>query len=155
VKLRALAVGTACLFVAVGPLRASPAHGGGAMATLDSARSLYLERCGGCHGIQGRSAPADVPVISGNVGKFLCTQEGRDYLVRLPSVATTPVDDQRLAQLMNFVVFELGGTRPDLYRKYTATEIHELRTRPLNEVSLKRYRARLVAGLGSHCRRFL
>ena len=39
-----------------------------------------------------------------------CTKDGRDYLIRLPNVAYSAIaDNQELAEMMNFVVFGLGG----------------------------------------------
>lgn len=47
---------------------------------LTTAQSDYVEHCSGCHGMQGNSAPADIPVLRDRVGYFMCTQAG----ARLP-----------------------------------------------------------------------
>ena len=122
-------------------------------APLPEVQVTYLERCGGCHGIQGHSAPVEVPRLQGQVGSFLCLPEGRAYLVRLPSVARSPLPNDELAALMNFVVFELGGDPADRTRfpPYTATEVGELRKHPLNEVALAGYRAAIVTRLIRRC----
>jgi len=115
--------------------------------------SIYLERCGGCHGIQGQSAPREVPSLRGRVGYFLCLPEGRAYLVRLPSLASSPLPDEVLARLVNFVVFDLGGhpADPKVHAPFTAEEVGELRKRPLNNLALGRYRSRLVSELIERC----
>jgi len=119
---------------------------------LNAVQSTYLERCGGCHGIQGLSAPGEVPTLRGQVGYFLCTPEARAYLVRLPSLATSPLSDQELADLVNFVVFDLGGAEGGgSYPKFTEAEVRALRTRPLKDVALARYRAGLVEEIISAC----
>jgi len=119
---------------------------------LTEVAATYLERCGGCHGIQGRSAPGEVPSLRGQVGYFLCDPEGREYVVRLPSVALSPLDDRELAELVNFVVFDLGGARDDgQAKRYTAMEVRQLRQRPLNDVSLAGFRAALVDRLIARC----
>jgi hypothetical protein len=132
-----------------GSFSATPAN----LTSLSVVQSTYLERCGGCHGIQGLSAPGEVPTLRGQVGYFLCTPEARAYLVRLPSLATSPLSDQELADLMNFVVFDLGGAREagGTYQKFTEAEVRVLRTRPLKDVALARYRAGLVEELISGC----
>ena len=80
---------------------------------MSPAQSHYLEGCGGCHGIQGTSSKQDIPQLRGLVGRYLCTTAGREYLVRLPNVAFADMDDELLAQVMNFVVFRLGdGSAP-------------------------------------------
>jgi len=124
-----------------------------AVTHLSASQSTYLERCGGCHGIQGISNPIVVPTLRGQVGQFLCTQVGREYLVRLPSIATSPLSDQEVADLMNFVVFSLGRAQPDGARAplFGSREVHELRRRPLNEVALVKYRSVLVEELIHRC----
>jgi hypothetical protein len=122
-------------------------------AVLPEVQVTYLERCGGCHGIQGHSAPREVPRLQGQVSSFLCLPEGRGYLIRLPSVALSPLSDSELASLMNFVVFELGGVPGDRARfpPYTADEVGTLRKQPLNEVALVGYRAAVVTRLIQQC----
>ena len=119
------------------------------VTTLTPVQATYLERCGGCHGIQGHSAPGAVPSLRGQVSYFLCFPEARAYLVRLPSLASSPLTDDELAQLMNFVVFDLGGASNQ--RRYSAEEVSELRSRPLNEISLAGYRRRIVDRLIGDC----
>jgi cytochrome c553 len=121
--------------------------------SLNLVQSTYLERCGGCHGIQGLSSPGEVPTLRGQVGYFLCTPQARAYLVRLPSLAASPLSDRDLADLLNFVVFDLGGARETggSSRKFTEAEVGALRTRPLKDVALARYRAGLVEELISGC----
>src|SRR5579862_7533269 len=70
--------------------------------------SNYLQSCGGCHGIQGRSAIGLVPQLRDRVGWFLCTSEGRDFIVQLPDVAFAGVSDQELADILNFMMFDLA-----------------------------------------------
>lgn len=121
--------------------------------SLTEIESIYLERCGGCHGIQGYSAPREVPSLRGRVGYFLCLPRGRAYLVRLPSLASSPLSDDTLASLLNFVVFDLGGRPADrnVHALFTAEEVRELRKEPLNNVPLARYRSALVSELIDKC----
>ena len=90
-----------------------------ALPLLTTPQSDYVEHCSGCHGMQGNSAPADIPVLRDRVGYFMCTPEGRDYLIRLPNVAYSAItDNQELAEMMNFVVSAWAGQahprRPNL-----------------------------------------
>lgn len=120
---------------------------------LPPVQVTYLERCGGCHGIQGHSAPREVPRLRGQVGYFLCLPDARAYLVRLPSVATSPLSDEELAALLNFVVFDLGGApaKRAVATPYTPEEVGVLRKQPLNEVSLAGYREAIVTRLIDQC----
>lgn len=120
---------------------------------FNEVQSLYMQHCGGCHGVHGVSAPREVPDLRGQVGSFLCSAEGRAYLVRLPNIALAPVDDQMLADMMNFVVFDLGGPSPAVTNApaYTAAEVAQLRKQPLTDTGLSAYRARIVKTLIERC----
>lgn len=125
-----------------------------ALPQLSSAQSDYIEYCAGCHGIQGTSAPARIPQLLGRVGYFMCLPEGRDYLIRLPNVAHTAIQDpQELADMMNFIVFKLGkGSAPADAKPFTAEEVQRLRQDPLRSgASLVAIRAKLVNTLIRKC----
>lgn len=121
---------------------------------FSTAQSDYVEYCGGCHGIQGRSAPAPIPELRERVGWFLCTPEGREYLIRLPNVSHVPLaDNDEVASLMNFVVFGLGGaSAPSGARPFDAAEVQQLRARALKPgIQLQAMRQRIVADLVRRC----
>ncbi|PEQ12876.1 hypothetical protein B2G71_08490 [Novosphingobium sp. PC22D] len=120
---------------------------------LGQGRSDYMEYCAGCHGVNGKSAPALVPELRGRVGYFMCTKSGRDYLVQLPNVAHAPIPGEaELANLLNYVVFVLGdGSAPDGTRPFTPREVGKLRLNPIQNRSLVGERARLVQQLVSDC----
>lgn len=109
---------------------------------------LYILGCGGCHGIDGVSNPQLVPVLRDQVGYFMRSEEGRNYLLRLPNIAQSTLNDRELAETLNFAVFELGGASvPAGAKRFTAAEVGRLRQSPLNEVALKQYRSRIVSDL--------
>lgn len=118
------------------------------------ARSDYVENCGGCHGITGNSAPALLPVLRDRVGYFLCTPEARAYLIRLPNIAHSRItDNAELADLLNFVVFDLGGSSaPADAPPFTAEEVTRERPHVLTDISLKAERARMVEQVIRACR---
>ena len=120
---------------------------------LTGAQSDYVEHCSGCHGMQGNSAPAEIPVLRDRVGYFMCTKEGREYLIRLPNVAYSAIaDNQELADMMNFVVFGLGGnSAPRDAKPFTAAEVARLRARALATQSLIAARAEVVGGMMGRC----
>lgn len=117
------------------------------------ARSDYVENCGGCHGVQGLSAPAQLPELRGRVGYFMCTPESRAYLIRLPNVAHSRItDNQQLADLVNFVIFGLGGaSTPPGTHPFTAEEVAHERQFALSSASLKAERARHVESAIRKC----
>lgn len=118
------------------------------------ARSDYVENCGGCHGVLGLSAPANLPQLRDRVGYFMCTPEARAYLIRLPNIAHSKItDNQQLADLVNFVIFDLGGasTPPDT-KPFSAAEVAHERQFPLSSGSIKAERARHVEAAIRKCR---
>jgi len=115
---------------------------------LSGARSDYLLNCGGCHGFRGVSNPKLVPSLKDLVGYYLRTAAGRAYLPRLPNVAFSTLSDQKLAALLNYVVFEIGAnSAPPGAKPYTAAEVARWRKQPLDEVALSAYRLQLVETL--------
>jgi hypothetical protein len=147
----------ACLsaIVAAAALGATPpAEPVPAVTRLPAVQVAYLTSCGGCHGIEGRSAPASGPTLRGLTGTFLCTPQGREFIIRLPDVALTPLSDRMLTQVMNFVAFDLGApvAGGSNARPYTVAEVARLRRRPLTDTGLTNYRNRVVAGLAARCR---
>jgi hypothetical protein len=119
---------------------------------LRLAQGDYLLNCGGCHGFHGISNAKLVPSLKDLVGYFLRTPEGRAYLPRLPNVAFSTLSDQKLAAVLNYVVFDIGGnSAPVGARPYDVAEVGRWRKQPLNEVVLSQYRLQLVENLiGQH-----
>jgi hypothetical protein len=121
-------------------------------ARLSPGQSHYLENCGGCHGIQGSSWKRDIPELRGAVGQFLCTAAGREYIVRLPNVAFANMDDGMLTEVMNFVVFGLGGSSvPAGAKPYSRGEVAALRRQPLKNRQLAALRMTILAEAGTQC----
>lgn len=117
-----------------------------------SVKGSFLERCGGCHGIGGKSASVLVPDLRDQLGYFLCTPEGRNYVARLPNVAFSAVSDQRLAEIVNYAVFDVGGaSAPKGAKPYTAAEVGRLRKDPLTVVDLTAQRRRIVEDVIARC----
>jgi len=115
---------------------------------LSGPRGDYLLNCGGCHGFQGVSNAKLVPSLKDLVGYYLWIPEGRAYLPRLPNVAFSTLDDQKLAAVLNYVVFEIGAnSAPPGAKPYTAAEVARWRKQPLDEVALSAYRLQLVETL--------
>lgn len=120
--------------------------------TFSPAQTQFTLRCGGCHGVTGRSPPREVPNLRGTAGYFLCTPEGREYLIRLPNVSKTPLSDPDLAEVMNYVAFSLGeGKTPKDAKPFTADEVHRLRKAPLTGANLTQQRDKVVRKLVRSC----
>lgn len=106
----------------------------------------YKMFCRGCHSPEGDGRNS-VPVMKNFVGHFLRSQEGRDYLVQVPGSANAALDDEQLAQVLNWIIINIGGdSTPKNFKPYSTEEVGELRKSPLYEVV--EYRKHLVAKMG-------
>ena len=115
---------------------------------INRARAHYNYQmfCQGCHTPDG-SGFKSVPQMKDHVGHFLTTPAGREYLVRVPGSATSALDNEELAEVLNWILLEFAGDSLDkAYRPYSAAEVARLRQNPLNEV--EHYRAQLLADIG-------
>ena len=125
------------------------ALGGDARAAdpgINEARAKYHYQmfCQGCHTPDGAGANA-VPPLKDFMGYFLRSQRGREFMVRVPGSATSKLDDAQLAEVLNWSIENFAGSSlsPDGYEPYTAAEVGELRTRPLQEI--ENHRASVLA----------
>lgn len=120
---------------------------GQAAWALDQVRTTYLEKCGGCHGIEGQSGQTYIPILRDRIGTLSCTPEGRAYLLTVPGVSMSLIrDDALMARVMNFVLFDLGGpSTPAGTRPFTAEEVRAQRGHPLSTTDLPAVRAQVWA----------
>lgn len=94
----------------------------------------YLLYCRGCHLENGAGVPPEVPSLHDTLGKLLATPSGRAYIVRVPGVAQTPMDDARLAAVLNWVLLQFNArTLPEDFVPYAASEVGEARRDTLDD----------------------
>lgn len=101
----------------------------------------YLRYCQGCHGDAGQgSARNSVPELKEAITKFLVHPEGRDYLVQVADVSQSPIVDQELADLLNWMIRRFGTKEiQEKFAPYKASEISEPRlNRPANTRELRK-----------------
>lgn len=134
-------------FAAVASVRTTQA------AAIDHTTATYLTYCGGCHGIDGRAPHTFVPDLSDRVGRFLCSPEGRAYVVRVPGVSMSMIrSDADLADVLNLVMTRMAGkSLPADARPFTAKEVHALRAEPLRTTELMAYRAGVLQRAVAQC----
>jgi hypothetical protein len=88
--------------------------------------------CQGCHRLDGSGSDGTAPSLAGTVAKFLWVPGGREYLIRVPGVATSPLSDADLAEVMNWMLWRYDREHlPSNFRPFTAAEMGPLRSRPL------------------------
>ena len=113
----------------------------------DLAWQHWVLNCQGCHRTDGSGSPQTAPPLVGVVAKFTNIAGGREYLARVPGVATSPLSDAELAELLNWLLwrFDRSHLKPN-FRPYSADEIGLLRRQPLRTEAAS-VRARLSAHL--------
>uniref|UniRef100_B0T7F7 Cytochrome c, class I n=1 Tax=Caulobacter sp. (strain K31) TaxID=366602 RepID=B0T7F7_CAUSK len=117
------------------------------VANPAGARIDYMLKCQGCHQPDGMGNTTNTPPLKNEVARFLSVPGGREFLVRVPGVASTDLKDDRLAELLNWTLFQFDGANvPRDFTPYTASEVGRLRKRPFR---LERMPARdaLVAAI--------
>ncbi|MDX2367003.1 MAG: cytochrome c, class I [Colwellia sp.] len=111
----------------------------------DRAKFNYQMFCQGCHTPDGTGGKS-VPKIKNYIGYFLQNQVAREYLVRVPGSANSSLNDEQLAEVLNWMIIELGGESvPTNMQYYTTNEVAKLRQKSLFEVV--EYRKMLVKQL--------
>lgn len=115
-----------------------------AVALADKARFQWAMNCQGCHGPNGEGHPdRDVPTMV-DVAAFQKIPDGREFLVRVPGVSRSPLNDEDLTYLLNWMVRTMGTSlRIDKRLEFSQEEVTALRQRPLVD-ELKQVRRNLI-----------
>jgi cytochrome c553 len=114
------------------PAVAAAADGPAGVANPQRAWQNWTLNCQGCHRPDGTGSAGTAPSLAGTVSRFLAVPGGREYLGRVPGVATSPLPDADLAELMNWIFWRFDKEHlPANFEPFTAAELGRLRTRPL------------------------
>ncbi|WP_246465396.1 c-type cytochrome [Novosphingobium jiangmenense] len=87
----------------------------------------YALHCQGCHLADGRGMAGKVPDFRDSLGRFLEVPGGRAYLVQVPGVATSRLDDDGTARLLNWLIARVGPPRTCRAAPFTTAEVARLR----------------------------
>jgi mono/diheme cytochrome c family protein len=118
----------------VGALTAALALGASS-ALAQSPGELYTLNCWGCHLPNAEGIPGTVPRLAHSMGSFLYLPEGRAYLVQVPGVANSPLDDRQIAEVLNWMLVTFSKDElPKDFTPYTIDEIKKYRPHPLVRV---------------------
>ena len=102
------------------------------MVNAQRAWQNWTLNCQGCHRPDGTGSDGTAPSLAGTVSKFLTVPGGREYLGRVPGVATSALDDADLADVMNWMFWRFDKPHlPVDFKPFTAAELAQLRGRPL------------------------
>ncbi|WP_138466534.1 cytochrome c [Poseidonocella sp. HB161398] len=109
---------------------AAPLHAGSGKA-----RSDYILRCAGCHGMTGEgTVEGGVPAFPGSVGAIAGVDAGRTYMMHVPGVVGASLGNAEIAAVMNYVLGEWSeGAAP-----FTEEEVARRRAVPVPDVVVLR-----------------
>ena len=83
-----------------------------------------------------------VPTLHDVTGRIVAEPEGRSYIVRVPGVSQAPINDEKLTEVLNWMLTEFSSdTLPENFKPLTVKEVKRARSQLLAD-PLK-YRARL------------
>jgi len=121
-----------------------------APALAESASQLYTMNCWGCHSPHAEGLPGSVPRLAHSMGYFLHLPEGRTYLVRVPGVANSPLNDQQIADVLNWMLNTFSKDElPKDFVPYTVEDVRAHRPQPiLNVKDARRALAKQLATMG-------
>jgi len=120
------------LLVSKTPAQGVPGAAHPGVLNAQRAWQHWTLNCQGCHRPDGTGSEATAPSLAGTVAKFLAVPGGREYLGRVPGVATSPLSNDDLAEVLNWMLWRFDAPHiPADFTPYTAAEIGTLRTQPL------------------------
>lgn len=94
------------------------------LAADDDVRANYLLACRGCHLADGAGVPPEVPSLRNTLGPLASSAEGRRYLVRVPGVLQSRLSNEKLTEVLNWVLTEFNAdTLPRDFEPLTTDEV--------------------------------
>jgi Cytochrome c len=106
-----------------------------------SVRSLYAVHCAGCHGIDGAGAPAAYVPDMRRLGDFLRVDGGRAFVISVPGVMGSALNDQQVADVANWMLATIAkDSVPQGHAPYDTAEVARARAMPLVDVAAERRR---------------
>ena len=108
----------------------------------------YMLHCQGCHLPQAEGHEGKVPPVKDFAGYFLHSEEGRDFLIRVPGVAYAALTDEEVAELMNWLLQSFSADQlPANFAPFSASEVRSLRANP--ESTPDAARQRILASIAN------
>jgi cytochrome c553 len=135
----------AALALAATPLAALAQNPG---QSYGLAAQNYELDCMGCHGVDGHGVAGKIPPLAHSLARFMRTPAGRDYVLRVPGAADSPLSDGDLAAVLNWIAERFDPE--DLTAQtalFTGQEVARVRRHPMRSVLARR--REVVQGLAA------
>jgi hypothetical protein len=101
--------------------------------------TVYTLNCSGCHGAGGLGVPeVGIPNLN-EAGRFVRTELGRRYLIQVPGLSQSRLDDATAARLLNWILREFSANRlPTDFAPYTPEEVAHFRADKASDAKIRR-----------------
>jgi mono/diheme cytochrome c family protein len=111
------------------------------VAAVATPRLQYVLHCAGCHGLDGAGAPAAYVPDLRRLGAWLRVEGGRDYVMKVPGMRGSGLDDAQLAAVANWMLEHLArDSLPPAHQPFRPDELRRARAEPLVDVAGERRR---------------
>ena len=111
------------------------------VATTTHARASYVLHCAGCHGLDGSGLPQSYVPGLRRLGDFLRLPGGREFVIKVPGVMGSGLDDAQVAEVANWVLGTMAqDSVPQGHAPYDVNEVARARAAPLIDVAAERKR---------------
>lgn len=111
------------------------------------AKQNWILECQGCHRANATGKLGEIPDMNGQVSKMLSVKGGQEYLSRVNGIAESPLTDNDLVDLMNWMLVEFDPENiPETFSGFNVDDVARLRLMPLDHTILDQ-RARLEAAM--------
>jgi mono/diheme cytochrome c family protein len=108
-------------------------------AAEQSLQTLYTLKCSGCHGAEGKGVPdSGIPNLN-DAGRYVGLPLGREYLIEVPGLSQSSLDDATAARMLNWVLARFSADRlPAGFAPYTTAEIARYRGDTASDAETRR-----------------
>ena len=123
------------------------AYAGGVRAEMPM-QTLYTLNCSGCHGNEGLGVPeVGIPNLN-DAGRYVGTALGRQYLIKVPGLSQSRLDNATAAKLLNWILHKFSSDRiPSDFQPYSTEEVAQFRSEVASDAETQR--AAILAELRS------
>ena len=110
--------------------------------------ALYTLHCAGCHLQNGASLPSKgIPDLRQS-GRYVGSAEGRRYLLQVPGVSQSTLDDATATALLNWTLERFSGhCLQQPFVPFTVQEMHKWRSAPASNAVSRRAALDAIAPL--------
>ena len=108
----------------------------GSAPEQSSMPALYMLHCAGCHRMDGASLPAKgIPDLRVS-GRYAGSVDGRQYLVQVPGVSQSRLDDRTATALLNWTLVRFSDhCLPANFKPFSVAEVRRWRGNPASDAS--------------------